>query len=75
MGDGEVWCEFVLWDALSGLAPNKSFLSTQRNLHEQITIKCEKYDCFTDGNRQEVGPLRENTEILSGVCNSCLRSW
>lgn len=27
MGDGAVWCEFVLWDALSGLAPSKSFLT------------------------------------------------
>lgn len=74
MCDAAVWCEFVLWDALSGLALNKSFLSTQQNLHEQITVKCEKCNYFTYGNRQEVGPARENTEILSGVSNSCLRS-
>lgn len=51
MGVSAVWCEFVLWDALSGLAPNKSFLSTQQNLHEQkeFNNKCGK--CFTYGNR------------------------
>lgn len=53
MGDSTVWCEFVLWDALSGLAPNKSFLTTQQNLHEQkeFNNKCEKCNCFTYGNR------------------------
>lgn len=43
MGVSAVWCEFVLWDALSG-APNKSFLSTQQNLDEQkeFNNKCGK---------------------------------
>lgn len=52
-GVSGVWCEFVLWDTLSGLAPNKSFLSTQQNLYEQkeFNNKCGKCNCFTYRNR------------------------
>lgn len=53
MGGSPVCWEFVLWDALSGLAPDLGFLSTQQNLREQkeFNNKSAKLNCFIDENK------------------------
>lgn len=53
MGGSPVCWDFVLWDALSGLAPDLGFLSIQQNLHEQkeFNNKSAKLNCFIDENK------------------------